>query len=113
MFVSPGEAFDVVELAEQTMTLRERLLELGVDAVRHAGVPAGVAPVDAFAMGSLQVTLTPAALPAVVGLVRAWLVDRPVPSVRLVVDGDLLQVGRATRRQQRRVDDFLRRHILS
>lgn len=113
MFVTPGETFDVVNLGMETMALHDRLLELaveGVESVRHGGVPAGVAPVDAFAIGSLQVTLAPAVLPAVVGLVREWLVDRPVPSVRLVVDGDLLEVGMASRRQQRRVDAFLRRH---
>ena len=113
MFVAPGETSDVVELAEETMALGGRLLGLavnGVESVRQGGTPASAKPVDAFAMGSLMVILTPTALPAVIGLVQEWLADRPVPAVRMVIDDDVLQVGRASRKQQQRVDAFLRRH---
>lgn len=114
MFVAPGETADIRELAEQTMSLQDRMEELaagGVDSVRHAAVPADVAPIDAFAMGSLQVTLAPTVLPAVIELVQAWLTNRAVPYVRMVVDGDLLKVHAApTKRQRQLVDAFLRRH---
>ncbi|MDW5322306.1 hypothetical protein [Plantactinospora sp. KLBMP9567] len=94
------------------MALRDRLLGLavdGVDSVRHGDVPAGAKPVDAFAMGSLLVVLAPTALPAIIGLTQEWLSNRPVPSVRMVIDDDVLEVGRASRNQQRRTDAFLRR----
>ncbi|MEE6307856.1 hypothetical protein V1634_13590 [Plantactinospora veratri] len=113
MFVAPGETSDIVELAEETMALGGRLLGLvadGVASVRHGEVPADTKPVDAFAMGSLLVDLVPTALPAVIALAQEWLVDRPVPSVRIVVDDDVLRVGRASPEQQRRIDAFLRRH---
>ncbi|WP_159104436.1 hypothetical protein [Plantactinospora sp. BB1] len=113
IFVAPGETSDIVELAEETMALGDRLLERaadGVASVRHGDVPAGGGPVDAFAMGALLVDLVPAALPVVIGLLREWLVGRPVPSVRAVIDGDVLKVGRASREQQRRTEAFLRRH---
>ncbi|MGN9909002.1 hypothetical protein ACTMTJ_15770 [Phytohabitans sp. LJ34] len=114
MFVAPGEYADIRELAEQTMSLQDRMEELaasGVESVRHAAVPPEAAPIDAFAMGSLQVTLAPAALPAVIALVQAWLTDRPVPSVRIAVDGDILKVHAVpTRRQRLLVDAFLHRH---
>jgi hypothetical protein len=113
MFVTPGETSDIVELAEETMALGNRLLGLaadGVDSVRQGAAAAGAKPVDAFAMGSLLVILAPTALPAVIGLVQEWLPHRPVPAVRMVIDGDVLEVGRASRERQRRVDAFLRRH---
>lgn len=113
VFVTPGETFDAVELGEHTMALRGRLLELagrGVESVHRGGVPAEVAPVDSFAIGSLRVTLAPAAVPAVVGLVRRWLAGRAVPSVRLMVGDEVLEVGGPSRGQRRRVEEFLRRH---
>lgn len=114
IFVAPGETSDIIELAEETMALGGRLLGLaveGVDSVRQAAVPADARPVDAFAMGSLLVILAPAALPAVIGLVQEWLADRPVPTVRMVIEGDVLEVGRASGKQQRRINTFLRRHV--
>ncbi|MBF9131682.1 hypothetical protein I0C86_22330 [Plantactinospora sp. S1510] len=113
MFLAPGETSDVVELAEEAMALGDRLLGHavhGVESVRQGDVPAAVRPVDAFAMGSLLVILAPTALPAVIGLVQEWLANRPVPAVRMVIDDDVLAVGRASRNQQHRVDAFLRRH---
>jgi hypothetical protein len=62
-------------------------------------------PRPSFEVGDAQ-----SALPAIIGLTQEWLANRPVPSVRMVIDDDVLEVGRASRNQQRRMEAFLRRH---
>jgi hypothetical protein len=96
--------------------LREELLGLDVaDVVRLPGgaAPAGTRGGGASVTGALLVTL-PTALPlltAVVGTVRGWLARSPGRTVRLELDGDVLELTGASAADQRRlVDAWLRRH---
>jgi hypothetical protein len=110
------EGIEVEELAELTGRLRRTLLELDVDAVEP--VPAGQAPPDAraaeaLALGGLVVSLVSASgvLASVVEAIQSWLVGRGSRSVRLELDGDVLEVsGVSSRRQDELIGVWLDRH---
>lgn len=99
--------------------LRDVLLELEVDSVRrltHGEAPPGSRGVDLAAIGGMLVSLpaTPGMLSGLIDAIRNWL-RRPgseaVPrSVRIEIDGDVLELSHATSDQQSRlVDDWLQR----
>jgi hypothetical protein len=104
------------EVDRLTGRLREELLELDVDDVRRATAgeaPEGARGIDPEALGHLLVTLAtaPATLRAVVGTVRAWLARSAARSVRLEVDGDVIEVtGVSSADQQRLIDVWIERH---
>jgi len=104
------------EVDRLTGRLREELLDLEVDDVRRAAAgdaPAGARGIDPEALGHLLVTLAtaPATLRAVVGTVRAWLARSAARSVRLELDGDVIEVtGVSSADQQRLIDAWLERH---
>jgi len=112
-----AEGADVEEIAELTRQLRRALLELDVDAVEP--VPEGKAPpdskaVDALALGSLLVSLVNASglLGSVVDAVQSWVAGRGPRSVRLELDGDVLEVGGiSSRRQDQLIKVWLDRHV--
>ena len=105
---------DQEELDELTLLLRERLLELDVDAVetvRSGDVPDGAKPVDAIAVGALALTLAPIAFRSVLDLVRTWIENRPVRSVSVTLGDDSLELEAVSSADQRRiVDAFLAAH---
>jgi hypothetical protein len=111
-----AEGAEADELAELTGQLRRTLLELDVDAVEP--VPSGQAPpdakaVEALALGGLLVSLANASglLGSVVEAIQSWLVGRGPRSVRLELDGDVLEVsGVSSRRQDELVKVWLDRH---
>ncbi len=95
--------------------LREELLGLAVDDVRP--VPGGPAPdgargVDAVSLGTMLVSL-PVAQPlleSVIDVVRRWTSRSAGRTVKIELDGDLLELSHASRDQQRKlVEDWLRR----
>lgn len=101
-----GTGFDLVELAESTDQLRRELLELDVLAVELAtgwGVPAGSKGVDVQAVGGLIVGLTGSGklLHKVIDTVLVWVTRGGQRSVRLELDGDLLEVTGVSAHQQR------------
>jgi hypothetical protein len=101
---------DAVEVAELAGSLRAELLETDVEAVelaRHGPAPAGAKAVDALAVGMLVVQLSQAApaLHAVVAAVRDWLSRRRVRSVKVELDGDVLELSQASGDEQRRLVD--------
>ena len=104
------------EVDRLTGRLREELLELDVDDVRRAAAgeaPEGARAVDPEALGHLLVTVAtaPATLRAVVGTVRAWLARSAARSVRLELDGDVIEVtGVSSADQQRLIDVWIERH---
>jgi hypothetical protein len=108
-----AEAEEVVELTRQ---IRRALLELDVDAAEP--VPEGKAPpdskaVDALALGGLLVSLVNASgvLASVVEAIQSWVVGRGPRSVRLELDGDVLEVsGVSSRRQDELIKVWLDRH---
>ena len=111
-----GEGGDIEDVAELTRQLRRTLLELDVDAVEP--VPAGQVPpdtkaVEALALGSLLVSLVNSSgvLASVVETIKSWLVGRGARSVRLELDGDVLEVsGVSSRRQDELIKVWLDRH---
>jgi len=111
-----AEDADVEEIAGLTRQLRRALLELDVDAVQP--MPAGEAPPDAkageaLALGGLIVSLVNASglLASVVDAIQSWMVGRGPRSVRLELDGDVLEVsGISSRRQDQLIAVWLDRH---
>jgi len=114
--VSAGSSADSEELDELVGQLRRELLELEVESVdraRGGPVPKGARAVDVLALGTLLVSLVDPAtvLPAVVAAVEAWLRGRGQRSVKLELDGDILEVtGLSSRDQGRLIDGWLDRH---
>jgi hypothetical protein len=104
------------ELDRLTRRLRDELLQLDVEEVRRG--PAGEAPegsrtVDPAALGHLLVTLAaaPATLRAVAGAVKAWLARSAARSVRLELDGDVIELtGLSSADQQRLIELWIERH---
>ena len=95
--------------------LRRELLDLDVTAVEP--VPAGPAPagarsVDLEGLGALLVTIAKSELlAAVVNAVTAWLAGRQQRSVKLEVDGDVLELTGVPSGEQRRLTEtWLSRH---
>jgi Caspase domain/Effector Associated Constant Component 1 len=105
---------DREELARLTEALRRELLDLDVEAVQQAY--AGEAPPDsrAFdvaALGTLVITLAQSELlAAIVSAVTAWLKDRRQRTVKVEVDGDVLELsGLPSQERQRLTEEWLRR----
>jgi hypothetical protein len=109
---------DPERVDQLTGHLRRELAQLDVERVRPlpAGeAPAGTRGLDATAVGGLLVTIGQSAtgLAAVVTAIRSWLSRSPAPSrtVRLELDGDVLELSQASQEEQDRlVQLFLSRH---
>jgi hypothetical protein len=104
--IDPGNGVDPQALAELTLQLRQELLQLDVATVEltSGGPPPEWAKgVDAAAAGSLVVGLAgPAGLLAkVVEAVQSWVARVGSRSVRMVLDGDTLEVNGISNREQR------------
>ena len=108
---------DLEEHARLTTQLRQRLLELEVervDLVRGGEVPPGSKVADPITIGAIAVTLAPAAIQAVIGLLQSWLKDRPVRSVKLTLGRDSLELGNASPEQLEQLTRaFVARHPTS
>jgi len=78
-------AADAQELAELTHSLREDLVETGVESVEH--VRGAEAPVgskgDAVTLATLAVTLAPTALMGVITILQSWLTRHERTSITL------------------------------
>jgi hypothetical protein len=108
---------DAERQSELARLLREELLLLDVEDVRPlttGSAPPGARSLDAAAVGSLLVALGQSAngLRAVITTVSAWLSRGDVSrSVRLELDGDVLEISRASKADEARlVDLFVQRH---
>lgn len=112
---------DAERVAQLTGYLRGELLELGVGEV--SALPAGPVPpgsrgFDVAAAGGLLVTLGKSAegLRSVVATIREWLSrgGRVKRTVRLEIDGDVLELSEATvAEQDKLVALFVSRHSVS
>ncbi|MEU7827860.1 caspase family protein [Nonomuraea sp. NPDC049129] len=104
---------DAQELERLTAGLRGELLELDVlDVAPETGEPPpGARAILSFAVGGLVISLAGMdLLAAVVNAVTAWLQRDQNRSVKLGVDGDLLELTGVPSREQRRLtDEWLRR----
>jgi hypothetical protein len=109
-----GPDADAQEIAESASQLRRELLDLDVDAIetpRLSEPPAGSRAADVGAIGSFLVTAGPQFLAAVVAAAQAWLGHRQQRSIRLELDGDVLELtGLASDQQRLLTEEWLRRH---
>jgi hypothetical protein len=114
--VDPGSQTDAQELDDLTSQLRRVLLDLdveSVDRVRQGTVPPGARAVDVLALGTLIVTLAKSTrvLSTLVNTVQSWLSGAGQRSVKLEIDGDILEVTGLTSSDQRRlIASWLERH---
>jgi Effector Associated Constant Component 1 len=116
--IETEQGADDQELAQLAGKLRRELLHLDVDAVTHAGggkPPPGAKAVGVVEVGGLIVHLLKSStlLGAVVGAVQSWLSGHGGRSVKLELDGDVIEVTGVSSDQQRRlVDAWIARHAL-
>ena len=113
--VGLGADAEAEEVAEATMQLRRELLELDVGAVdlaRAGEPPPGTRAVDFISLGTLVVTLANSGLVSqVVGAIRSWLGRQPQRSIKLELDGDILELtGVSSEEQHRLAEAWIRRH---
>ena len=109
---------DAERLDEVTRFVRRELLELDigdVTALRTGAPPPGARAIDAIAMGGLLVTLGQSAssIAPVVSALRNWLArgSGPRRTVRLEIEGDVLELSEASVTEQTRlIDMFVSRH---
>jgi len=111
------EGADAERLDTLTTYLRQELLDLGVGDVRPVSQgesPSGTRAFDVIQVGALIVSwVSSDGLRAVVTSVRGWLSrsHAATHSVRLEVDGDVLDLSAAsTAEQDRLIDLFVSRH---
>lgn len=113
--IDPGE-LDPPEAAELTHQLRSELLDLDVEAVdlKVAGeAPAGTRGGDVVALGELVVTLVVSSglLTSAVNTMQQWLLRSGSRSIRLELDGDVLEVtGISSSRQDELIGTWVNRH---
>ena len=111
----PDDA-DAAELDEATARLRRALLELDVDKVERATgaeAPPGTKAVETILIGTLLVTLAKnaGAIGDVVKAVQSWLGDRPGRTVRLELDGDVIELSNVSSAEQKQLlDVWIERH---
>lgn len=113
--VDLGPEAETEAVAEATLQLRRELLELDVEAVELARAgepPPGTRAVDFVALGALVVFIAHSGLlSAVVAVIRSWIAGHPQRSIKLELDGDMLELTGVSSEEQRRLADaWLRRH---
>ena len=113
--VAAGPDAAAEEVAEATRRLRRELLELDVEAVEPATAgeaPPGTRGVELAALGALVVTLAKSqVLAGILAAVRSWLAGQQQRSVKLELDGDVLELTGVSSAEQRRLaEEWLRRH---
>jgi hypothetical protein len=109
------EDADPEELADLTARLRDELLDLDVEAVerpRAGSPPPGTRAVELVAVGTLLASFAkPELLTGIVAAVRSWLGGSGQRTVKLEMNGDLLELTGVSSKEQRRLtDEWLRRH---
>jgi hypothetical protein len=110
------EDVDAQELAELAIQLRGQLLELDVERVDLAvggETPPGTRSSEAFVAGALVVSLAQCSglLTALVDTVRSWISCIGGRSVRLEIDGDVLEVtGIKSQEQSQLIQAWIDRH---
>jgi len=113
-----GPDSDAEELAQLGARLRGELLDLDVVAVEqpaHGEVPEDSKGVGMLAAGELIVRLmaSPEVLASIIAGVRSWLGRNRVHSVKLTLDGDVLEVrGTTSAEQDRLIDLWVTRHAI-
>jgi hypothetical protein len=108
--VGLGLAADPVELDDETMRLREELLQLDVDAVerpRAGPAPEGTRAGEAAVLGTLVVAVGRELIGSVIRSIEAWFTR----SVKLTLDGDCIELSKVSDADQLQLlEAFLARH---
>jgi hypothetical protein len=116
LYIETGSEADAEELAELAGQLGDQLLELDierVDPVTDGQTPAGTRAGDVVVAGALMVSLIQSSglLSAVVDMVRSWVCRIGRRSVRLEIDGDVLEVtGIGSQAQRELIQVWIDRH---
>jgi hypothetical protein len=114
--IEAGPEADAEELAALAVQLREQLLELDVESAEPATVgqaPPGTRAGEVLVAGALTVMLAQSSglLTAIVETVKSWASLSRERSVKLEVDGDVLEVNGVTRSDQRKlIQAWIDRH---
>ena len=104
--IAAGPEADAAELAELAVDLRDQLLELDIESADHATVgqaPPGTRAGEILLAGALTVMLAQSSklLIALIETVQSWVSRSGGRSVKLDIDGDVLEVTGITRKDQR------------
>ncbi|MGB6164591.1 MAG: hypothetical protein WBF75_18890 [Pseudonocardiaceae bacterium] len=104
--IAAGPEADAAELAELAVDLREQLLELDIERADPATVgqpPPGARAGEMLLAGALTVMLAQSSklLTALIETVQSWVSRDGGRSVKLDIDGDVLEVTGITRKDQR------------
>jgi hypothetical protein len=109
-----GNGAEAAELEEDTLRLREELLELGVADVHRpspAAAPEGAKGIDAAVLGSLVISAGQEAVAAIVRAVASFVTRGTSRSVKLQLGDDVIELSGASRADQERlIEAFLARH---
>jgi hypothetical protein len=109
----PADA-DADEIDRLAHSLREELLQTDLEDVRPVSIgsaPEGSKAGEVVQLGVLLVAVAPTALQAVVDAIRRWRERQHGASVTITLDGDSIELGRATPEQQDELmHAFLTRH---
>ncbi|MGH3720234.1 MAG: hypothetical protein ACRDRI_15590 [Pseudonocardiaceae bacterium] len=109
--IEAGPDADAAELDELAVQLRDQLLELDIERADRATsgqAPPGARAGELLVAGGLTVLLTQSSglLTAFVETVRSWISLGSGRSVKLEIDGDILEVTGVTRADQRELTEF-------
>jgi len=111
--VDAGPAADLQDHAELTQRLRKQILDCDIDNVEFArsrSVPPG-AKGDPITLTALIVTLAPAALTSLFGMLQTWLRRHERATVTVESGGEKLTLtGTLSAEQKQTVTEFLNRH---
>jgi hypothetical protein len=112
--LSLGEDADTAELNQAGRQLRAELLDLDVEDVRlrrAQAPPKGARAGEAVALGGLLTTMAPQAIGQVLDALLNWVSRHSQRSLRLELDGDVLELSNASADEQRRAAEaFFVRH---
>lgn len=114
--IDAGPEADAAELDELAVQLREQLLELdieGADRATAGQAPPGARAGDILLAGALTVMLVQSSglLTTLVETVQSWVSRSDGRSVKLEIDGDVLEVTGITRTDQRKlIETWIDRH---
>jgi hypothetical protein len=114
--IEAGPEADAAELDELAVQLRGQLLELdieGADRATAGQAPPGARAGDILLAGALTVMLVQSSglLTALVETVQSWVSRSDGRSVKLEIDGDVLEVTGITRTDQRElIETWIDRH---
>ena len=111
-----GDGLDDEALADCAAQLGDELAELDVDAVEPAGAgdaPPGAKGIELMALGALVVKLAGSRklLGQLVDAVRDWISRNDADSVRMEIDGDVLEIkGASAADREALIDSWVSRH---